>query len=58
MKKKPLRGTRIWVSMTLPRDLVERIDRLAEEEVRPRAQMIRKLVLRGLEQQTAPAVHQ
>lgn len=36
--------------MTMPRELVEKIDALAEEEVRPRTQMIRRLLLRALAQ--------
>ena len=36
--------------MTMPREIVERIDELAKEEVRPRTQMIRKLLLRALAQ--------
>jgi len=50
MAKKVSPKRRGWVSLTLPEELIKRIEVQAEEEVRSRAQMIRKLLLQALAQ--------
>ena len=50
MSKKTAPKKRTWVSLTLPPEMIEKIERQAEVEVRPRAQMIRALLLRALAQ--------
>ena len=39
---------RRWVSLTLPEDLISRIEKQAEKDQRNRSQMIRVLLLRAL----------
>ena len=50
MAKKVPPKKRGWVSLTLPRDVIDRVERQAAEEMRNRSQMILVLLVRALAQ--------